>query len=393
MDAFQQRHAFWSLPIAVLRKMQGDQGGSLAALIAHYGFLSVFPLILVFSGVLGFVLGSDPHLKAHILATTEHSFPALSGYVRGPIKGSRLALGTGAFIALWAGLGVTRATERAMNTIWDIPLADRPNLWWSRLRGLAMLAILGTTFLVSTALSSLQQTGGILALPAALLGALGPLLLNFILYLLAFQVLTNRHQTWRSLIPGAVVGAAGWTLLESLGAFYTRHELAHLSQLYGALAGVMGVLLWIYLGGLLTVYAAEVNVVLEQHLWPRSLAGSATTEADRRALLLIARQRDRVAGEVVTVGFATTPGARPVDAAGTDPPAVSREEHRGVDDVVTHLQAFAGYRSRLAVTDDEKERDRLRERLRAEADAAAQSVAELAHDDSVLGEAIGRRFP
>lgn len=391
-DSFQQRHVWLAFPVAVLRKMKGDGGGSLAALVAHYGFLSVFPLLLVFSGVLGFVLGSDPQLKAHILQTTERSFPALSGYVRGPIQGSRLALGTGSFVALWAGLGVTRATERAMNTIWDIPLEDRPNLWWSRLRGLLMLVILGTTFLVSTGLASLQQTGGILEVPFALLGALGPLVLNFVLYMLAFQVLTNMHQTWRSLIPGAAVGAVGWTLLESLGAFYTRHELAHLSQLYGTLAGVIGVLLWIYFGALLTLYAAEVNVVVEHHLWPRSLAKSPKTDADRLALLLVARQRERVAGEVITVSFGPAEGSQPKEKAEADVVRAARMGHRAVTDLVGHLQALDGYRSQLALTEDDGERDRLHRLLRSEADAAAVSLGALAEDESALGEALARRL-
>jgi YihY family inner membrane protein len=312
-DAFQQGRTALALPVAVARKVADDEGGSLAALIAHYGLLSLFPLILVLSAVLGFLLGGNASLKAHVVSTVARSFPALSGYVTSSMKGSGLALGLGTVVALWAGLGVTRATERAMNAIWDVPLAERPSMLRSRLRGLGMLAILGCTFLASTGLASLQQKGGVPAAPVAALSILGPLVLNFGLYLLAFQVLTNRHLRWRTLAPGAAAGSAGWTLLQSLGALYVRHELAHASQLYGTLAAVIGLLAWLYLGALLTVYCAELNVVLDHRLWPRSLGRRSRTDADRRALSLLARRYERAAGEVVGVGFDEGAGETPPD--------------------------------------------------------------------------------
>jgi YihY family inner membrane protein len=306
LDRFQERRTWLAFPIAVVKKMSNDQGGSLAALIAYYGLLSLFPLLLVFAAILGFVLAGDPSLEAEVLRTTERSFPSLSGYIGKTLAGSDLALGLGLAGALWAGLGVSMATERAMNTIWNISMAERPNLWRSRLRGLAMLAILGTTFLVSTALASLPGQHGLLKVPFDIVGFVGPLGLDLVLYLLAFQVLTNRHLGWRTILPGAALGAVGWTVLQRLGVFYARHEVAHASHLYGSLATVIGILAWIYLGAQLTLYAAEVNVVLAEHLWPRSLFGMRTA-ADRRALVRQAQQARRGLGEEIMVTFDDTP--------------------------------------------------------------------------------------
>lgn len=319
VDRFQQRHAWLSLPVAVIRKMSNDQGGSLAALIAYYGFLSVFPLLLVFASILGFVLGGDPGLKERILHTTENSFPIVSSYINDTITGSRTALGVGLAGALWAGLGVTRATERAMNSIWDIPVAEWPNLWWSRLRGLLMLCVLGSTFLASTGLAGLSGVGGPLRVLTDVIAFVGPLVLNLVLYLLAFQILTNRHQAWRDLLPGALFGAVGWSALQNLGAFYLRHELAHASQLYGSLGVVVGLLAWIYLGAQLTLYAAELNVVLANRLWPRSLRKGAYTDADRRALTSQAKEVQRSVSEVITVAFGTGPAAQPAPAGESAP--------------------------------------------------------------------------
>lgn len=388
-DRFQQRRRWLAFPVAVFRKMSNDQGGSLAALIAHYGFLSLFPLLLVFSSILGFVFGSDPGLKTQVIHTVARSFPSLSGFVSTHTEGSSLALGAGAFVALWAGLGVTRATERAMNNIWDIPLAERPNLWWSRLRGLAMLGMLGLAFLISTGLASLQQAGGVFAVPVALLSVAVPLALNFALYLLAFQVLTNRHLPWRMVVPGAAVGAVGWTALQSLGAFYVHHELAHASQLYGTLASVIGLLAWLYLGAMLTLYAAEVNVVLANRLWPRSLSSRATTDADRRALVRMAREYERVAGEVISVTFhdGELPSTH-TERAEQELSAAARSVHVDVDELIDHLRAFDRYRQDLGRSDRPADRQRLQREMRAEAKEMASHLSHLAQEESILADAL-----
>ena len=64
LDAYQRDHRWIGFPIAVIYKFTDDQGSYLAALITYYGFLSLFPLLLLLVTVLGFVLQGDPHLQA-----------------------------------------------------------------------------------------------------------------------------------------------------------------------------------------------------------------------------------------------------------------------------------------------------------------------------------------
>lgn len=397
-DRVQQSHVWLSFPVAVVRKLSNDQGGSLGGLIAYYGFLAVFPLLLVFAAILGFVLGGDASLKTQVLHTTESSFPALSGYIDKAVSGSSAALGLGLAGAFWAGLGVTRATERAMNNIWDIPLSERPNLWWSRLRGFGMLCILGTTFLVSTGVASLRGSG-VLGPGGDVIGVVGPLALNLVLYLLAFQILTNRHVAWSTLLPGAIFGATGWTALQSLGAFYVRHEVAHASHLYGSLAAVVGLLAWIYLGAQLTMYAAEINVVLHYHLWPRSLTGRVSTPADQRALARQAREAARSRDEVIAVAFdgpeaggaASGPnGALAVPAEKLTAEALAT--HEAVAKCVNHLGALDHFRQWVEATDDRSQRQALTEDLRAETMQVATALGQLAREESELASALDQQL-
>lgn len=313
IDRYQQHHAWLAFPVAVIRKASDDQGWTLAALIAYYGFLGVFPLLLIFAAILGFIFAGHPDIQQSVLKSVDQSFPAMSGYVEHTFTGSNVALGVGLVGALWAGLGVTRATERAMNSIWDIPMSDLPAVWWSRLRGLLMLVILGVFFLASDALTAIRGGSGFLGVTGDVLALIGTVLLNLVLYGLAFVVLTNRHLTWRQVLPGAALGALGWTLLLNLGALYVEHTIAHASRLYGSIGVVIGLVAWIYLGARLTIYAAEVNVVIAYRLWPRSLLGVADTDADRRALLRQVEEAQRLAGERITVSFAKV-GMKPHEA-------------------------------------------------------------------------------
>lgn len=309
IDHLQEGRGWLAVPWAVFKKFQEDSASNLAGLIAYHGLLSLFPLLLLLAAVLNLVLHGNPQLQSQVLAAAARDFPALSQYVKSASAGaSGTAVGIGLVGALWAGLGVTRACERAFNNVWDVPMADRPNFLAARIRGLGLLGLLGTTTLLSTAVAALGSVGGPLGIPLAVVGALGPLAINFGLYLLAFQLLTNIHVAWRQLVPGAVLGAVGWTLLQNLGTFFIQHEVSHASAVYGSFAVVIAILAWIYLGGQLTLYAAEVNVVWGYHLWPRSLSGPPRTEADVRALQrMVAEARRPGSGPAVEVG--RPPGA------------------------------------------------------------------------------------
>ena len=69
-DRVQRRHRALALPVAVLKKFSDDQAGNLAAVMAYYAFFSLFPLLLVFTTVLGFVLADNPEAQKDILSST-----------------------------------------------------------------------------------------------------------------------------------------------------------------------------------------------------------------------------------------------------------------------------------------------------------------------------------
>jgi YihY family inner membrane protein len=274
-DAFQQRHVWLAIPFAVIKKYGDDRGGYLAALIAYYGFLSVFPLLLTMVTVLGIALSDNPDLQAKIVDSALGQFPIIGQQLEhnvNAINGNPLALVVGVVGSLWGAFGVTAALQNAFNDTWGVPLRKRANFVFSRLRGLllflALLVFIGGSA-VLTAVATGVATVGFLA---RAMSTGGTLLLSFALYLAAFKVLTVRDVGFRDILPGSVLAAVGWTVLQVVGGLIVQHQIRHATALYGFFGIVLGMVFWIYLIAQITVYAAELNVVLAEHRWPRSLS-------------------------------------------------------------------------------------------------------------------------
>src|ERR1700719_559429 len=151
LDDRQQRAPRLSFVAAVVKKFADDNAAGLGALIAYYAFVSLFPLLLVFVTVLGFVLQGDPGEQRKILDGALGQFPILSDSLKlHALKGSAVALAIGVIGSLLAGLGIMGAAQNAFNRIWAVPFKSRPNFVFMRLRGLGMLVTLGTLTVVST---------------------------------------------------------------------------------------------------------------------------------------------------------------------------------------------------------------------------------------------------
>jgi membrane protein len=310
LDRRQQHTRGVRFVAAVIKKFSDDQGGQLAALIAYYGFVSLFPLLLVMVTILGFVLQGDPAEQQKILNGTLGQFPLISDSFHS-LKGSAAGLAVGIAGSLLAGMGITGATQMAFNRIWSVPFKHRPNFIFSRLRGLGLLAILGTISIVSTVAGGFVGTGSHSTL-ADVAGVVVALVANLALFMAAFKLLTAADLSWRTLLPGVITASILWELLHILGGYYVDHSLKRTQPLYGFFAVVLGLLAWLYIGAQLTMISAEVNVVKARRLWPRSFFSDPLLEADRRALTHSAETEERIHEENVDVSFDKEPtGAQP----------------------------------------------------------------------------------
>jgi membrane protein len=306
LDRAQQRQPAMSFAAAVIKKFGDDQAGQLAALIAYYAFFSLFPLLLVFVTILGFVLEGNPSAQQSVLHSTLSQFPIVGSQLEHNVhslKGSGLALAIGLIGSLLAGLGITSATQNAFNQVWYVPHKHRPNFIKTRLRGIGLLAVLGVLAILSTALAGFVTGFGSHSVLATLGGVLVAFLVNLLLFFTAFRLLTVRDIPTRNLITGVVLAAVLWQALQHIGGYYVDHVIRRAKDTSGLFALVLGLLAWLYLGAQVTLLAAEVNVVRARRLWPRSFFNDPLLDADRRALTSSAEVEERIHEENVEVDF------------------------------------------------------------------------------------------
>ncbi|GAA1240225.1 hypothetical protein GCM10009633_11550 [Janibacter melonis] len=309
VDRFQREHPVLGMPIAVVYKFFDDFGGYLAALITYYGFLSLFPLLLLLSTLLGIVLEGHPQWQQRILDSALSEFPIVGDELRqtGTLGGGTLGVIIGSVAAIYGGLGVAQALQYAMNTAWMVPRNSRPNPFLSRARGLMIILTAG---LAVVATSVLTQVANRLVVGAwqSLAVDLGSVVLNAGVFTFLFIISTTRAPTPRQVLPGAVIASVLFLLLQNVGVLYVGTVVSRASNVSSVFAIVLGLLIFIYSNAVVILLCVEINVVLAERLWPRALLTIFTddvelTDADRRAYRGQARAQRLKGFEKISVSF------------------------------------------------------------------------------------------
>ncbi len=272
-DVHQQRRTLTAVPCAVVRKYSDDQGGRLTAQISHAAFLAVFPMLLVLLTVVGIVLDGHPSLQDDIVNSALRQFPVLGPDLRENVHQLSTANTVALVIGLvWLTYGcfkLSRSAQVMMAVVWGVDRDDLPEFWRWIPRAAGFLAVLGIGFVAGGALAGLGAFGR-LGGASVVVGLLASLGVNVVMFWGGYRVVISLPRGDRSVWPGAIVAGVGWTLLQFAGALLVSHQLKHLSNLYGTFATVLGLIWWLALGAMITVLAAEFNVVLTRRLWPRS---------------------------------------------------------------------------------------------------------------------------
>lgn len=314
LDEFQRRHREAGFPLAVVYKFADDQGNYLAALITYYAFLAIFPLLLLASSILGFLLQGNEALQQRILDSALRQFPIIGEQLGRPegLTGSATAVVIGIIGSLYGALGVAQAVQNAMNVAWAVPRHRRPNPLTARARsllllGTAGLAILGT-MLLSALGSSADAFGAQIGIGVQLPVWLLSVALNTVVFVVLFRLATTQRHSVRAAVPGAMSAAVLWQLLQLIAVVYVGHVVREANATNGVFALVLGLIAWIYLGSMTVVLGVEINVVRAQELYPRALLSPFTdnvdlTDADQEAYTDYAEAQRTKEFESVDVSF------------------------------------------------------------------------------------------
>ena len=255
------------------RSYANHRAGLLAAGVAYYGVLSLFPLLLVFTTLASFALAGRDELQEELTTSALADFPILGDEIRrnvGEIEGSGLALAFGLVVALWAGLGAMQALQAALQTIWQVE-TDRSAIA-SRMRSLGILAViaLGTVGSTAAATGVAWLGGGALGRMVAVVTGI---VVTFGVYVVAYRLLAGVPRLpWRAHVPGSGLAAISTGVLQTIGVVLLERQLRNASALYGLFGLFIGLLWWVYLQALVTLLGAELNVVVHRR-------GGLTTES------------------------------------------------------------------------------------------------------------------
>ena len=309
VDRTQQRFTPAAFVYGVIKKYGDDAGGVLVTNLTYSGFITLFPLLLIFTTILGLIAASHPTFREEAIKAVSDQIPLIGQQLTGSVselqKSSTIGLVVGLAVLIWGATGLAQSALFTMEQVWNLPGPARPGFLPRVGRSLLFLAILGLGVLSTTLLTSLdaftQRSGAFVTLVDLL-----AVVANFGLYLASFRVLTPKGVPTRSLLPGAAVGAVVWTLLQYFGVLLVHHFIQSNSA-YGVFGTVLALVAWLYLAVQVTVYSAEINVVLARRLWPRSIVQPPLTEADRAVLAAQALQNQRRDEQRIQVSYDDLP--------------------------------------------------------------------------------------
>jgi membrane protein len=304
MDEVQQRHGVLGFPYAVLKKYLDDGGGRYAALITYYGFLSVFPILLVAASVVSTALVNRPDLREDMVAALVP--PALQETVNTalaamPVSGLPLIIGVVGL--LLSGTGVAFSAYETLNHLAAVPRRSRFGLVsrYARVLLMVVAVLVGglSVAALTVASGALPDIGELQRVVASLATAL----VVFLVLLAAATVLVARPVPLRTSWLPAAMGALVVTLVLSLGTRLLAPLVARSGPVYGSFASVAAIFALLYLVSQALLYAAEVAVVRQRRLWPRALVTSRPTQADMVALTRLASVQERIPVQRIEVRF------------------------------------------------------------------------------------------
>jgi membrane protein len=245
-----------------------------AAQLSFYFFLSVFPLLIFATSVLGYVLGSDPAMYAKLLEYLRAVMPPSAFEIVATSLNdvtSRAGAGNislGLLLALWSGSAGMDAVITGLNAAYSV---REFRSWWKRRLLAVALTVVVLVLLVAALLIVLmggwigtrlpgwigqsQSLAWTWMIIQGIIVLVFMLIVFTVIYLLAPNV---KNQRWQAILPGSVVAFVCW-IAGSLGFKLYLTFFDSYSKTYGALGAIVVLMLWLYLSGVAILLGGEVN--------------------------------------------------------------------------------------------------------------------------------------
>ena len=251
--------------------MGEDDASHMAASVSYYAVLSLFPLVLALSAIIGWVAGSESR-QDQLIDYIVDNLPGSEQFVRDSVEGIdrfRATLGVVAVLGLiWSASAVFGSITRVVNRAWDV--RENPPFYKNKPRQLAMALGVGTLFVVSITSTGVLQWATSIEIDGqtirsilggqafAILLRLPALLISFAIFLAIYKYLPNTRTYWRYIWPGALLAGVLFELGKNLFLWYLE-TFAQFEQLYGNVASVIVLMVWIYFCAFILILGAEFS--------------------------------------------------------------------------------------------------------------------------------------
>ncbi|HEX4983843.1 MAG TPA: YihY/virulence factor BrkB family protein [Ilumatobacteraceae bacterium] len=264
--AVRRRSGAVDVAVETLDCFRRHQTGRNAAVLAYWGFLSVFPLLLAATTILGFVLEGNEGLRDDIVDSALGQIPVVGSTIKanaGDLEGNTWALVLGLTTALWASMKAFIGVQAAFDDVWEVDIDARSNAAVKRLRALIGLVAIGLAQVATVVLSGIAGASELAAISKVLIVA-GALIVNVAVVATVFRFLTAASITWTMVWPGAVFSGVLFTALQLVGTIVVSRMIADAGEIYGTFASMLALMSWFSLHALISLYGAELNAALER---------------------------------------------------------------------------------------------------------------------------------
>ena len=280
--AARRRFAVVDVAVETLDGFRRHQTGRNAAVLAYWGFLSIFPLLLAATTILGFVLEGNEDLRDDIDSALSQ-IPVVGTTIEanaGALEGNTWALVIGLLTALWASMKAFLGVQAALDDVWEVDIdarqhRDQNGAGVDRTRRIGLPDRHGH-------LVGHRRRRRDPQLISKLFLVAGALAINMSVLATVFRYLTSAPVTWKMVWPGAVFAGVLFTVLQLFGTVVVSRMIANASEIYGTFAPMLALMSWFGLHALISLYGAELNAALERRREQRrDLTGWLTAGFDR----------------------------------------------------------------------------------------------------------------
>lgn len=252
------------LLVGVLDGFRRHLTGRNAAVLAYYGVLTLFPLLMAATTILGFVLEGRPGLQQDILDSALAQIPVVGDSIdqqAGDIGGNWIALVIGLGGALWGSLKAFVGAQTAFDDTWEVPVDQRANMFVKRGRALIGVAVIGAAQVGNVVLAGLVGYAGLPRLGQVAI-TIGGLASNVVVLAAMYRFLTSKRVGWGEVWPGALLGGVVYTVLQYAGTNIMSRAFASAEGVYGDFAGLLALMSWISIHALVALIGAELNAAV-----------------------------------------------------------------------------------------------------------------------------------